>query len=171
VAHEATRRGLLAAAAALPLVAAGCKGVGGLGTPPPPQPDVAVLRHAIAGEQAMIDRYATVLVAAPSLATSLDPLLDQHRAHLRRLRARLVDPRAAASASASPARPAPAGTAAGLHTPATARAYLRAAEDSAARTLLRNLAVASPSLAQLLASIAASEATHALLLAPAGRAR
>ena len=49
-------------------------------------------------------------------------------------------------------------------TPAAARAYLRGAEHSAAQALLRHLAVASPSLAQLLASIAASEATHALLL-------
>lgn len=171
MAHEATRRGLLAAAAALPLVAAGCKGVGGLGTPPPPQPDVAVLRNAIAGEQTMIARYRAVLVAAPGLASSLDPLLDQHRAHLERLRARLVDPRAAASASASPAGTVPADTAARLRTPAAARAYLRGAEDNAAQALLQHLAVASPSLAQLLASIAASEATHALLLAPAGPAR
>ncbi len=52
------RRSVLAAAAmTVPLVAAGCKGVGGLGTLPKAAPDVAVLRHAIATEQALIARY------------------------------------------------------------------------------------------------------------------
>jgi hypothetical protein len=51
-------------------------------------------------------------------------------------------------------------------TPAAARAYLRSAEQGAATALLRHLTAASPSFAQLLASIAASEATHALLLDP-----
>jgi hypothetical protein len=47
---------------------------------------------------------------------------------------------------------------------AAARAFLRGAEQAAAQVLLGHLAAASPSLAQLLASIAASEASHALLL-------
>ena len=68
MAHEATRRGLLVAAATLPLVASGCKGIGALGTPPRPLPDVAVLREAIAGEDVMISRYTAVLAAAPALA-------------------------------------------------------------------------------------------------------
>ena len=51
-----------------------------------------------------------------------------------------------------------------------ASAYLRGAEDAAAQALLRHLAAASPSLAQLLASIASSEASHALLLGPHRRA-
>jgi len=38
------------------------------------------------------------------------------------------------------------------------------AETDAARSLVRRLALAPPALAQLLASIAASEASHALLL-------
>ena len=43
------RRSVLAATAmTVPLVAAGCKGVGGLGTLPKAAPDVAVLHHAIA---------------------------------------------------------------------------------------------------------------------------
>ncbi len=161
MAYEATRRGLLVAAATLPLVASGCKGIGALGTPPRPLPDVAVLREAIAGEDVMISRYTAVLAAAPALAGSLDPLLRQHREHLARLRARLIDPHATAAASASRSASGPAGV---PGTPAAARAYLRGAEHSAAQALLRHLAVASPSLAQLLASIAASEATHALLL-------
>ena len=51
------RRSVLAAAVmTVPLVAAGCKGVGGLGTPPP-GPDVALLRDAIRTEQTLIARY------------------------------------------------------------------------------------------------------------------
>jgi hypothetical protein len=166
VAHQATRRGVLAAAVALPLAAAGCKGVGGLGTPPRPLPDVAVLREAIADEALMISRYTAVLAAVPGLAGPLRPLLDQHQAHLARLKARLVDPRAAGGGSPSPRESASrlAGQVPG--TPAAARAYLRSAEQGAATALLRHLTAASPSFAQLLASIAASEATHALLLDP-----
>jgi hypothetical protein len=53
-------------------------------------------------------------------------------------------------------------------TAAAALAYLRDAETAAAGSLLAHLAAAPPSLAQLLASISASEATHALILG-AGR--
>jgi hypothetical protein len=162
VGQKATRRGLLAAALALPLAAAGCKNVGGLGTPPRPLPDVAVLREAIAGETVMISRYTAVLAAAPGLAGSLRPFLDQHRAHLAALHRRLVDPRAAGGASPSPSVSRPVTDVPG--TPAAARAYLRGTEQAAAQALLGHLAAASPSLAQLLASIAASEASHALLL-------
>jgi hypothetical protein len=167
VGRGATRRSVLAAAASLPLVAAGCsKGVGALGTPPPPSPDVAILRAAIDGETFMISRYNAVLTAVPALAGSLRPLLEQHHEHLARLRARLIEPRAssqpehAPSAATTPARPQAPGT------PAAAQDYLRLAEQTAASTLLGKITAAPPSLAQLLASIAASEATHALLLAP-----
>jgi hypothetical protein len=169
VAREATRRGVLAAAVSLPLVATGCKGVGALGTPPPPLPDVAVVREAIAGETLMVSRYNAVLAAAPVLAASLRPLLDQHREHLARLRARLIEPRAGSQPEHPPSAPA---SPAGVRVPGTtagARAYLRHAEQAAAQTLLGKLTAAPPSLAQLLASIAASEASHALLLGP-GRA-
>lgn len=169
MAREATRRGVLAAAVSLPLVATGCKGVGALGTPPPPLPDVAVVREAIAGETLMVSRYNAVLAAVPALAGSLRPPLDQHREHLARLRARLIEPRAGSQPEHPPSAPAsPAGVRV-PGTPAAARAYLRHAEQAAAQTLLGKLTAAPPSLAQLLASIAASEASHALLLGP-GRA-
>jgi hypothetical protein len=167
VVREATRRGVLAAVMSLPLVATGCKGVGALGTPPRQQPDVAVVRDAIDAETLMISRYNAVLAAVPALAGSLDPLLQQHREHLARLRARLIEP----STASRPERPSTvAASPAGVPgTPAAARAYLRHAEQAAAQTLLGKLTAAPPSLAQLLASIAASEATHALVLGP-GRA-
>ena len=164
--QEATRRRVLAAtAAALPLVMAGCKGLGALGTPPKPAADVAVTREAITVESTLIARYGAVLAAVPSLAGELRPLLAQHHDHLAQLHARLIIPRAAAQPSPSPkASPstAPPGT------PAAALAYLRDAENAAAASLLAHLDTATPSLAQLLASISASEATHALILGQGG---
>jgi hypothetical protein len=161
---QVTRRGVLSAAVALPLAAAGCQGLRVLGRPPP-LPEVTVLRGAIDGETVLIAQYTAVLAAQPGLAGLLDPLLGQHRAHLDRLRARLIVPSGAATPSASP-RPhvqAPAGAAA-------AQAFLQQAEHSAAQALLGQLTSTSPSLAQLLASIAAAEASHALLLGPGRRA-
>jgi hypothetical protein len=162
------RRSVLAAVAmTFPLLAAGCKGVGALGTPPLPLPDVAVLDHAIAAEKLMIARYHAAISGSPAQAAFLAPLLAQHRAHLARLGSRLLDPRAASpagspspGAAASPASPASLAPSA----PAVTLAALRAAEQDAASALVRHLAEVSPSFAQLLASIAASEASHALLL-------
>ena len=165
--QEATRRRVLAAtAAALPLVIGGCKGLGALGTPPKPAADVAVTREAITVESTLIARYGAVLAAVPSLAGELHPLLAQHHDHLAQLRARLIIPRGAAQPSASPSpspRPAPVPG-----TPAGALADLRDAERTAAAALLAHLDAAPPSLAQLLASISASEATHALILGQGG---
>src|SRR5207247_2572221 len=132
VVREATRRGVLAAVVSLPLVATGCKGVGALGTPPRQQPDVTVVRDAIDGETLMISRYNAVLAAVPALAGSLGPLLQQHREHLARLRARLIEPD---TASPPEHPPAVASSTAGSPvpgTPAAARAYLRHAEQAAA---------------------------------------
>jgi hypothetical protein len=173
VAQEATRRGLLAATAlALPLLASACKSPGALGAPPRPLPDVAVARQAIASEQNLIARYTAALTAMPALAGPLRPLLAEHAAHLSRLRGRLVQPRPGAPVrSPGTGQPGlehrtqvPPGRAAAL-------AWLRAAEHDASASLLRHLPVVSPSFAQLLASIAASEATHALALRSQGRIR
>lgn len=156
-----TRRGVLSATVALPLAAAGCRGLRVLGTPPPPPPEVDLLRAAIDGETLLIAQYTAVLAAQPSLAGLLDPLLGQHRAHLDRLRARLIVPRGAATPSPS-ARPRVQVPPA----PGAAQAFLRRAERSAAAAQMGRLPAASPSLAQLLASVAAAEASHALLLTP-----
>ena len=156
------RRSVLAATVlAVPLAAAGCKGVGGLGTLPKAGPDVAVLRGAIATEQALIARYRSAIAASPGLESTLSPLLAQHREHLARLTAMLIEP---ASPSATP-RPTPSSSAtAAPGSPAATLAALESAETDAARSLAGRLALAPPALAQLLASIAASEASHALLL-------
>jgi hypothetical protein len=157
------RRSVLAAAVmTVPLVAAGCKGVGALGTPPEPGPDVAMLRGAIGTEQALIARYRSAMAGSPALSGTLGPLLAQHREHLARLTSMLIEP-AGHSASPDPT-PSAAGTAAAGSGPAATLAALEAAEAGAARSLASRLTLAPPALAQLMASIAASEASHALLL-------
>jgi hypothetical protein len=157
---------LAATAMTVPLVAAGCKGVGGLGTLPKAAPDVAVLHHAIATEQALITRYHAALAGSPGLAGTLGPLLAQHREHLARLTSMLIVP---ATPRPTP-RPSPTATAGAARPRAATLAALEAAETDAASSLVRRLALAPPALAQLLASIAASEASHALLLRRDGAA-
>ncbi|HWG60073.1 MAG TPA: hypothetical protein VG253_00035 [Streptosporangiaceae bacterium] len=158
---EPRRRCVLAAAAVtIPLLAAGCKGVGALGTPPKPLPDVAILHAAISGEELMIARYHAAVASSAALSGTLRPVLAEHEAHLVRLRGRLIQPGASPAPTAAARTPAaqqiPPGTA-GL-------AFLESAEQQAADALVRRLAEAPPSLAQLLASIAASEAAHAVVL-------
>jgi hypothetical protein len=152
---------MLAAALTVPLLAAGCsKGFGALGTPPTPAPEVAVLTGAIAAERALIARYQAVLGRLPTLAATMNPLLAEHHAHLAALTARLVPgaARPSPTPTASQAPPAVPGST------TAATAGLGAAEQAAAGRLLGHLVQVSPPLAQLLASIAASEATHAAVL-------
>jgi hypothetical protein len=170
VAAHPTRRVMLAAAAMLPLAAvSGCHGVGVLGAPPPPAPDVTVLREAIAAEQLLITWYTAVLrdardagrTPAAALTAVLEPLLAEHRAHLSQLRSRLVIP-AGSAASRSPARRAAPAAVPGAGSAGVA--FLRTAEQAAAAAMLGRLRSAPGSLAQLFASISASEATHVPVL-------
>jgi hypothetical protein len=171
----ATRRRVLttSALAALAAAVAGC----GPGTPwpwakpPRPAPDVGVLRDVIDAEYTMISRYTAALSAHPGLGVAISPVLAEHRQHLALLRAQLVIPAGASAAErAAAARPRlarpqlPAGQAATL-------GYLRSAERAAASALAARLGSVPPSLAQLMASIGASEATHAALLDRTGRRR
>jgi hypothetical protein len=175
VAADPTRRRVLTASALAVLAAAGAAGCAPgqpwpWATPPHPSPDVGVLRNVIAAEKAMVSRYTAVISARPPLAGMLAPLLRQHEAHLAQLRERLLVPAGAAASASPPAARrhpprVPAGRAAALD-------YLRAAESDQAAFLVRELAaLASPALAQLFASIGASEATHAALLRPARPSR
>ena len=98
------------------------------------------------------------------------PLLAQHEQHLAQL------------GPGSSSRPATAARAAGRHrrpasrpasaaSPGPARvttARLRAAERASAAGLVQRLATVEPALAQLFASIAASDATHVTVLAEKG---
>jgi len=169
VAAHPTRRVVLAAAAMLPLAAvSGCDGVDVLDAPPSPAPDVTVLREAIAAEQLLITWYTAVLHDAgdaggspTALTAVLMPLLAEHHAHVAQLRSRLVVP-AGSAASPSPTRRA--ATPAGPGVGSAGVAFLRDAEQAAAAAMLDRLRNAPGSLAQLYASISASEATHVPVL-------
>jgi hypothetical protein len=175
VVAEPTRRVILAAVAAGSLGLAGCKGLAALGPLPGLPPDVVVLERAIEAEQIMVARYAEAL---GSLATFTGTQADtgiahvvadihaEHEAHLRQLRARLVlPPRLAGtklgrSRTPSSALPDSASGALGA---------LAAGEQAAAARLTGELLTVPGALAQLMASIAASEAAHVVYLRTAGR--
>ncbi len=155
-----SRRSLLAAAsAALPVLLTGCKGVQALGTPPPPPRDIRVLQAAITAEQLMVARYATALPRLPASSGGLLAVVRsvqaEHAAHLDQLRSRLIEPVGAPT----PAAPRAPAVAAGS-SPSSVLAALEQAEQAASNRLLEQLALLPPALAQLFASIAASEATH-----------
>ena len=99
----------------------------------------------------------------------LEPLLAEHQQHLARLRARLVVPPGARATPAAQAQASPglSPSAAGAAGPARGRvttARLRAAERASAAGLVQRLGAVEPALAQLFASIAASDATHVTAL-------
>lgn len=159
---------LLASAAALPLLlgAAGCRssdvftGPDPLAGRPPLGHDVLTLQAVIAAEENMIDLYQLAISgdSGTSRARTLRSLLAQHQQHLVQLKARLiVPPSASASPSPSSASPSPRASTVSI-------TRLRAAERASAADLVRRLATAPPALAQLLASIAASDATHVTAL-------
>ena len=169
---------LLASAAALPLLlgTAGCRssdvftGPDPLAGRPPLGHDVLTLQAVIAAEENMIDLYRAAISGdsgnqRPARARMLRALLAQHEQHLVRLKTRLIVP-PGMSASPSPSSSSSSGGATSppplASTISTAR--LRAAERASAADLVRRLATAPPALAQLLASIAASDATHVTAL-------
>lgn len=169
MAADPTRRVALTAAVAVPLLLAGCKPVGALGPLPKPAADVVTLDHAIAAEALLIAGYQAALGALAGQGKDmavLSTVLAEHQAHLDQLRLRLILPPRLATASPSPSPsppPMPAGRGPLL-------ADLASAERAAADRLTRQLLVVPPALAQLMASIAASEAAHAVVLGQAGRA-
>jgi len=170
VAADPTRRVVLTAAAIAPLLLAGCKGVGALGPLPTIGPDVVSLDHAISAEELMVARYQAALAALtsrPKITALVAGLLAEHQAHLDQLRSRLILPPRLATASPSPSHtPAPPPTPSGL---SQLLAELTAAEQAASARLTQQLLGAPPPLAQLMASIAASEAAHVVALARAGK--
>ena len=161
---------LLASAAALPLLlgTAGCRssdvftGPDPLAGRPPLGHDVLTLQAVIAAEENMIDLYRLAISgdSGTSRARTLRSLQGQHQQHLVQLKARLIVPpggprRRRRHRAHGPGRPR--GSTVSI-------ARLRAAERASAADLVRRLATAPPALAQLLASIAASDATHVTAL-------
>ncbi len=175
------RRLLAASAAVLPalLATAGCRssevfaGPDPLAGRPPLSPDVITLQAVIAAEQAMIALYQAAVHGDPrptDRVRALEGLLAQHRQHLGQLVTRLVlppgEPSASFSPTPSPSAPPITGPSTGPTTgPGRVTiAQLRAAERASATDLVRRLVSAPPALAQLFASIAASDATHVVAL-------
>jgi hypothetical protein len=167
-----TRRAVLAAsAAAVPLLVSACQGVQVLGAPPAAPADVRLLRSAIAAERLMVSRYRAAVAQAGSAGSAghaavgvLSGILVEHEQHLAQLSARLVVPASSASKS-----PPTAGANAPLPTGlANVIGVLETAEQGASDTLASQLLRVPPSLAQLMASISASEATHVPVLRSLG---
>ena len=154
---------LAASATTLPLFAAltACAGPDPLSGPPPLSVGVRVLLDAVTAEQNLIWIYNRTMASYSALAPTLTALLAEHQAHLAQLRAMIVEPPGRSVPRTVTSKPAVPGT------QGAALALLRATEQSASTAQLRRLAGASPALAQLYASIAASEATHVAVLATA----
>jgi hypothetical protein len=156
------RRVLAASAAALPalLATAGCRSSDAFAGPDPLagrpalSPDVITLQEVITAERAMIALYQAAVSDGTRPARTLEGLLAQHRQHLSRLQARLVLPPGSGSASPS-SSPSPGRV---------TITQLRVAERASATDLVRRLVGVPPALAQLFASIAASDATHVVVL-------
>jgi outer membrane murein-binding lipoprotein Lpp len=169
VSAEPTRRVLLGGAVAGTLLLAGCKGISALGPVPPVGADVMTLDHAIRAEELMVARYRAAQAAAGGGARTaglVSRLLAEHTAHLAALRSRLVLPSRLATASPQPS-PTPPALPAQRH---AALAALKEAEQAAVVRLTGQLLTVPPALAQLMASIAASETAHVVLLDQAGAA-
>jgi hypothetical protein len=175
------RRILLASATTLPLLlaTAGCRssdvfaGPDPLAGRPPLGHDVLTLQTVIAAEENLIYLYQAAIngdsETTPQQARSrtLRPLLTQHEQHLAQLRARLIQPPGRTDQPTGPAASA-AGRSASPGPARVTTAQLRAAERASAAGLVQRLATVEPALAQLFASIAASDATHATALAAKG---
>jgi hypothetical protein len=170
---------LAASAAAVPvlLATAGCRSSDAFAGPDPLagrptlSPDVVALQAVIAAEQTMITLYQSAVASHLALSTAgpatgpstgragvLEELLAQHRQHLGQLQARLVLP------AGSPSPRASLSTSPGAAPRRVTTARLRAAESASATDLVRRLVSMPPALAQLFASIAASDATHVVAL-------
>jgi hypothetical protein len=177
--HAVPRRRALIASAALPLLltVAGCRSSDAFAGPdplagrPPLGHDVVTLQAVIAAEENLIALYRTAIGADQGAATrlrTLKSLLSQHEQHLAQLKTMLVIPPGMSPSPAHPAASASASASGGATaSPRPGRvstARLRAAERASAASLVRQLGAMPPALAQLFASIAASDATHVTAL-------
>lgn len=158
-----SRRAVLSAAvrsvplAAAPLVLAACRGVQVLGTPPPPPADIRALGAAIKAEEMMVARYRAAVAELPATDTAavlaVRTVQAEHAAHLTQLRTRLIQPAPHPTTAPLPVTIPPGSTGSILQA-------LGQAEQAASDQLIGQLGSLPPALAQLFASIAASEATH-----------
>jgi hypothetical protein len=143
-----SRRRLLQAALVSPVLAA-CTSSGD-DRSESVDPDVAIREAAIARERSLVEHYRAAAASSSSdIATRTAGLLEEHEQHLLAL-------------NAPTAAPSPSVTRAPLPVPTLAQ--LVAAEHVAAGAHAGAATRASRSLAAVLASLAASEASHAVVL-------
>ncbi|WP_283134332.1 hypothetical protein [Rhizohabitans arisaemae] len=152
---------------AVALAAAGCGSTPEAKAPPaPPDPEVTLLIDLVAGKTRLLDLYTAAQRAHTAFAERLRPFHARHAEHLKALTAELnrlapepsfPTPSPSPAVTAAPTPPVPAALGRAL-------AMLRGEERKAAVTRLRHIGGVSPSLAQLLASIGACEAAHAVAL-------
>jgi hypothetical protein len=119
--------------------------------------DVKVRWRAVHGEQVLLALHAATVAAHPHLAARLGPLTSHHDEHLAALRADGPLPFGATAAAPAPEVSADEG--------AALAAVLAAEQAAADARVVDALAAAGPRLAAVLASVAASEAGHGVVLA------
>ncbi|MEU1729097.1 hypothetical protein [Nonomuraea sp. NPDC005692] len=164
-----SRRAVLAGGAAA-LTACSASGPAGPAAPAPDSPETVLLRQVVADKERTVALYSALIAAG---AESLEPFRARHQAHLAELRKYLPAGTPPASPPASPpvsplvSSPASPGASPGAtpsKSPKPTLSRLRDVERRAAAQRPRQLAGLSPGVAQLLASIGACEAVHAVSL-------
>ena len=150
--RHVSRRVLLAGGAA---ALTACSGTGPPqpSVPAPDSPETLLLKDLIAEKERTIALYSSLISGG---AEKLAPFRDRHQAHLTELRKHVT-----AVSSPPPAASASPSTSA---TPKVSLSRLRDLERKAAALRPRQLAAVSPGVAQLIASIGACEAAHAVAL-------
>lgn len=161
-----TRRALLGTAAAAGLAAAGCSASPPKPAPPAsPDPQTVLLTSLIAGKEELVALYQRAASAQPKRAAALEPFRQRHAAHAQALRALL--PAGAGTFPAAAPQP-PSQSQSPSQSPTAVEDVsvqdLREAEKRAAAGRPAQMASASPALSQLLASVGACEAVHAIAL-------
>ncbi|MFF0869558.1 hypothetical protein ACFYUV_47920 [Nonomuraea sp. NPDC003560] len=161
-----SRRAVLAGGAAA-LTACSASGPAGPATPAPDSPETVLLRQVVADKERTVALYSALIAGG---ADSLEPFRARHQAHLAELRKYLpagpppVSSPASSPAVSAPASPGASPSATPSKSPKPTLSRLRDVERRAAAQRPRQLAGLSPGVAQLLASIGACEAVHAVSL-------
>ncbi|YCK41422.1 hypothetical protein ACNF49_47435 [Actinomadura sp. ATCC 39365] len=156
-----SRRAVLAGGAAA-LTACSASGPAGPAAPAPDSPETVLLRQVVADKERTVALYSALIAGG---AESLEPFRARHQAHLAELRKYLPAGTPPASPPvSSPASPGASPGATPSKSPKPTLSRLRDVERRAAAQRPRQLAGLSPGVAQLLASIGACEAVHAVSL-------
>ncbi|MBB5778334.1 hypothetical protein [Nonomuraea jabiensis] len=147
------------------LLVGGAAALTACSTAGPPQPSVqasdspetTLLKGLIAEKERTIALYSSLISGG---AQKLAPFRDRHQAHVNELRKYVT----VASAPPATTTSTATGTATPAPTPKASLSRLRDLERKAAALRIRQLDGVSPGVAQLIASIGACEAAHALAL-------